>query len=158
MKEAVIKKRFSLLNLALGLLVLIALGIFILPKVEDKVLGAEQDTVVRQLNHQFKKGADTVNVTDESLGKAVAILEIPKIKLVVPVYYGTDDAILSKAVGVVEDTSDVDGGTGKNSVLSAHRGLSQKKLFTNLPQLEMKDRFTLASETGKRVYQVDKIS
>ena len=73
----------------------------------------------------------------------MGIVEIPKIGCALPIYHGTDDAVLQIAVGHLEWSSLPVGGEGTHCVLSGHRGLPSARLFTNLDQLAVGDRFLL---------------
>lgn len=71
----------------------------------------------------------------------MGLIEIPKIHVTLPVYHGTSEDVLQKGAGHLEGTSLPVGGTDTHTVLSAHRGLPEKKMFTNLDQLEAGDVF-----------------
>lgn len=87
----------------------------------------------------------------------IGYLTIDVIGLELPVYHGTDDDILSHAVGHLEGTSIFVGGIGTHSVVSAHRGLPTATLFTNLDHLEIGDTFQFTILDRKITYQVDQI-
>ena len=70
-------------------------------------------------------------------------VEIPSIHCTLPIYHGTDEAVLQIAVGHLEWTSLPVGGEGSHCVLSGHRGLPSAKLFTHLDQLMEGDVFLL---------------
>ena len=59
-------------------------------------------------------------------------VEIPKIRTSLPIYHGTDDAVLQIAIGHLAGSSLPVGGEGTHCVLTGHRGLPSAKLFTNL--------------------------
>ena len=61
---------------------------------------------------------------------------IPKIKVSLPVYHGTENEVLKGAIGHLEGSSLPVGGKGTHCVLSGHRGLPSAKLFTDLDELE----------------------
>jgi len=84
-------------------------------------------------------------------------ITIDKIGLELPVYHGTDDDILSHAVGHLEGTSFPVGGVGTHAVVSAHRGLPSATLFTNLDHLELGDTFQFTILDRTITYQVDQI-
>ncbi|MGI6110209.1 MAG: class C sortase [Eubacteriaceae bacterium] len=84
-------------------------------------------------------------------------IEIPKIRVSIPVYHGTDDAVLSAGVGHIEGTSLPVGGTGTHCALSGHRGLPSSKLFTDLDQLEIGDTFKITVLNETLTYKVDQI-
>ena len=87
----------------------------------------------------------------------MGIVEIPKIGCVLPIYHGTDDAVLQIAVGHLEWSSLPVGGEGTHCVLSGHRGLPNARLFTNLDQLAVGDRFLLRVLDETLTYEVDQI-
>lgn len=70
-------------------------------------------------------------------------LEIPKIKVYLAVYHGTEEETLQKGAGHLEGSSLPVGGESTHACISAHRGLVQKKMFTNLDQMEKGDVFLL---------------
>lgn len=85
-------------------------------------------------------------------------IEIPEIKVALPIYHGTDEGVLQIAVGHIAGSSLPVGGTGTHSVISGHRGLPSAKLFTNLDELEEGDVFMLRVLDETLTYEVDKIS
>ena len=87
----------------------------------------------------------------------MGIAEIPKIGCALPIYHGTDDAVLQIAVGHLEWSSLPVGGEGTHCVLSGHRGLPSARLFTNLDQLAVGDRFLLRVLDETLTYEVDQI-
>lgn len=87
----------------------------------------------------------------------IGYVEVPKINCSLPVYHGTDEAVLQIAVGHIEGSSLPVGGTGTHSVLSGHRGLPSAKLFTDLDQLVEGDIFMLRVLDETLTYEVDQI-
>ena len=84
-------------------------------------------------------------------------IEIPELKVSLPVYHGVDEGVLQIAVGHIPGTSLPTGGTGTHSVLSGHRGLPSAKLFTNLDQLREGDLFLLRVLDETLTYEVDQV-
>ena len=84
-------------------------------------------------------------------------VEIPKINQDLPIYAGTSEDILQKGVGHLEGTSLPIGGNNTHTVLTAHRGLPEKTLFTNLNELEVGDKFYIHNIEKTLAYQVDQI-
>ena len=72
--------------------------------------------------------------------------------------HGTGTEILEKGVGHIEGTSLPIGGKGTHSVLSAHRGLPSAKLFTDLDEIEINDKFFIYILNEKLAYEVDQIN
>lgn len=84
-------------------------------------------------------------------------IEIPKIKSTLPVYHGTDEAVLQIAAGHIEGSSLPVGGSGTHCVISGHRGLPSAKLFSDLDQLIEGDTFALRVLDETLTYEVDQI-
>ena len=84
-------------------------------------------------------------------------INIEKIDVQLPIYHGTDEAVLQIGVGHVEGSSLPTGGEGTHCVLSAHRGLPSARLFTDLDKLEVGDVFTLTVIDLTLTYQIDQI-
>lgn len=84
-------------------------------------------------------------------------VDIPEINVYLPVYHGTSQDVLEKGVGHLENTSLPVGGENTHCVLSAHTGLSDKKLFTDLVLLEEGSSFYLHVLDQTLAYEVDQI-
>lgn len=80
-------------------------------------------------------------------------VRIPKIKVDMPIYHGTDDATLLKGVGHLFGSSLPVGGPSTHAVLTAHSGLGTATMFDNLPSLDKGDAIyiSVAGETLKYV-------
>jgi len=84
-------------------------------------------------------------------------IEIDSIGCSLPIYHGTDDAVLQIAVGHIAGTSLPVGGEGTHCVLSGHRGLPSAKLFTDLDRLGAGDTFVIRTLDEVLTYEVDQI-
>ena len=84
-------------------------------------------------------------------------IEISKIRCTLPIYHGTDDAVLQIAIGHIPGSSLPVGGESTHCVLSGHRGLPSAKLFSKLDQLEVGDTFVLRVLDDVLTYEVDQI-
>ncbi|MBR6221128.1 MAG: class C sortase, partial [Clostridia bacterium] len=84
-------------------------------------------------------------------------IEVPKINCTLPIYHGTDEAVLQIAVGHIEGSSLPIGEPGTHTVLSGHRGLPSAKLFTDLDQMEEGDLFVIRVLDRIMTYEVDQI-
>lgn len=89
---------------------------------------------------------------------AMGVIEIPGITGNLIIYHGTGEDVLQKGVGHLQGSSLPVGGTGSHSVLSAHSGLPDKELFTNLDQMEIGDVFYIHVIDDVLAYQVDQIN
>ena len=90
-------------------------------------------------------------------GGIMGYIEIPTIKLSLPIYHGTDEDVLQIAVGHLDWSSLPVGGESTHCVLSGHRGLPSAKLFTNLDQLVEGDAFVIRTLDEVLTYEVDQI-
>lgn len=90
---------------------------------------------------------------DEVMGS----IEIPKIRVNLAIYHGTGTDSLEKGVGHVQGTSLPVGGESTHAVLAGHRGLANAKLFTDLDQLRIGDKFFLHILNSTLAYEVDQI-
>lgn len=88
----------------------------------------------------------------------IATLEVPALNLELPVYYGTDSETLEHGIGALEISSLPVGGEGTHTVLCGHSGLSSAKLFSDLEEMNVGDRFYLEVLGETLVYEVDQIS
>lgn len=84
----------------------------------------------------------------------MATIEIPKIQVQLPIYHTTNDYSLENGVGHLEGSSLPIGGDSTHSCLSAHRGLPSKRLFTDLDQLVIGDKFFIKVYNRTLAYQV----
>lgn len=84
-------------------------------------------------------------------------IEIPSIKVSLPIYHGVDEGILQVAVGHIPGSALPVGGRGTHCVVSGHRGLPSAKLFTNLDQLVEGDIFMMRVLDETLTYEVDQI-
>ncbi|MDZ5255184.1 class C sortase [Clostridium sp. LIBA-8841] len=90
-------------------------------------------------------------------GSVLGYIEIPSININLPIYFGTSVDTLKKGVGVLEGTSIPIGGVNTHSVLSAHTGLTNQKLFTDIDKLKEGDIFYLHVFKKDLAYKVDQI-
>lgn len=84
-------------------------------------------------------------------------IQIPNIDVNLPIYHGTDEAVLQVAVGHLEGTSLPVGGENTHAALSGHRGLPSAKLFTDLDRVVEGDVFTVTILGQTITYMVDQI-
>lgn len=97
------------------------------------------------------------SLLDVSGNGIIGYIEIPTIKCSLPIYHGTDEAILQIAVGHIEGTSLPVGGSGTHCVLSGHRGLPSARLFTDLDKMVVGDTFMMRVLDETLTYEVDQI-
>ncbi|MDO5501290.1 MAG: class C sortase [Propionibacteriaceae bacterium] len=91
------------------------------------------------------------------LNELMGHVSVPKLALDLPIYAGTQETVLQKGVGHLEGTSLPVGGNNTHTVLTAHRGLPTARLFSELDQLAVGDKFYITNVEGTIAYQVDQV-
>lgn len=81
-----------------------------------------------------------LNANDDGL---MARLRYEAVGVDLAVYHGTSDETLLRGAGHLEGTSLPVGGASTHAVLTAHRGLANATMFSNLDQAEEGDVFTI---------------
>lgn len=122
-------------------------------RIYNKTLGDRMNRFV-MAEEQKKAYAALLNIADNGV---MGYIEIPKVRCNLPIYHGTDEAVLQVAIGHVPGSSLPVGGESTHCVLSGHRGLPSAKLFTNLDELETGDVFMLRVLDETLTYEVDQI-
>lgn len=129
----------------------------------NNVKDEEVDDLIKNIN---KYNYDLFNGTAENElpdclniheGDVLGYIEIPSINIKLPIYYGTSVDILKKGVGVLDGTSLPVGGENTHSVLSAHTGLANQRLFTDIDKLKDGDVFYLHILKKDLAYKVNQI-
>lgn len=117
-------------------------------------------TLPRKQNRFYLSDAERAeyeSVLDATGTGIMGYIEIPSIKVSLPVYHGVSDAILQVAIGHIEGSSFPTGEVGTHVALSGHRGLPSAMLFTQLDKLELGDTFSLTVLNKLFTYEVDQI-
>lgn len=110
----------------------------------------------------FSQGETSIDERYESLlnidgSGMMGYIRIPKIKVEIPIYHGTSESVLQAGVGHFWGTSLPDGGESTHTVLTGHRGLPTKTLFTNMDKLVEGDVFYIKVLDETLAYKVDQI-
>ena len=101
--------------------------------------------------HEYNK---TLDVTGTGI---MGYVTIPRIKVKLPIYHGTDEGVLQVATGHLAGTSLPVGGPTTHAVISGHTGLPSARLFTGLDELKKGDTFAFHVLDDTYTYQVDQI-
>lgn len=116
---------------------------------------AERGTSFELTEEQLQ---DYQSQLDTGTTDVMGYVEIPSINCRLPIYHGTDEAVLQVAIGHLEWSSLPVGGESTHCVISGHRGLPSARLFTDLDQMKEGDIFQLHVLKEVLTYEVDKIS
>ena len=87
-------------------------------------------------------------------GKTLGVVEIPKIKVKLPIFYGTTQGNLIVGAGQIEGTTPI--GEVGNTGISAHRSYTYGHQFNRLDELQEGDEIHITTEAGLYVYRVYK--
>ncbi|MDI6679991.1 class C sortase [Bacillus wiedmannii] len=138
-----------------------------LQKKELERRGKEADADNKQVQHSHQTFEDPFAEKEKRDGKSYAdalnigdvmgYVEIPKIKVKLPIYPGTSEEVLSRGVGHLDKSSLPVGGKGTHTILTGHRGLPSALLFTDLDKMKESDVFYIHSLDKVLAYQVDQI-
>lgn len=81
-------------------------------------------------------------------------IKIDKINVDLPIYHYSTDDVLRKGAGHMEETTLPVGGKATHAAITAHRGLAESRLFTDLDQVDVGDSFTIEVLGDALVYEV----
>jgi LPXTG-site transpeptidase (sortase) family protein len=84
-------------------------------------------------------------------------INIPKIKVYLPILHGASEEALIKGAGHIEQTTLPIGGEGNLAVITAHTGLASAEMFNRLIELETGDIFMIHVLDEILTYEVDDI-
>lgn len=116
--------------------------------------------LIQKPNRFFMTDEDRVvyeSVLNVAGNGVMGTIEIKKLNVNLPIYHGTNEAVLQVAIGHVEGSSLPTGDAGIHCVLSGHRGLPSAKLFTDLDKMQVGDTFRLHVLDEIFTYEVDQI-
>lgn len=128
-----------------------------------------QQKALLEKNEQLKEsgleiGADpfdetvTQSVSQEEYDQhLLGTIDIPKLALNIPLFDTTTAGLLEVGATVLNGTSQPVGGESTHSVITGHRGLPQRELFTNIPKLVMGDSILLNVLGETLAYEVSDI-
>lgn len=136
---------------------LIGLILILYPVISKKYYQAHLDEVVASFNDGYEKASlekASIDKDSEVDGAIFATIEIPKINLHLPIYYGASNEILSNGIGLIENMHESIGGLSTHSILAGHSGIASKELFTNIHKLEIEDVFRINMRDAQLEYSV----
>ncbi len=111
----------------------------------------------RELSEKGEVREEYAHVLDGKDG-IICYVDIPKVDIYLPVYYGTSDEVLAKGCGYLENTSLPVGGKSTHSVISGHTGLPSADMFTRLDELKKGDTFFIHILDKVLTYKVNRIN
>lgn len=128
---------------------------------EAKEYNARLAGTVHVEGDTFQSGAEASREYEQllSIDKSgmMGYIIIPKIDVELPIYHTTSEAVLQSGIGHFPSSSLPVGGRSSHAVLTGHRGLPSRKLFTDLDQIIKGDIFYIRIQGETLAYQVDQI-
>lgn len=94
------------------------------------------------------------NILNVGGNGVMAVIEIPAIEAILPIYHGTSEESLQKGAAHLEGSSFPVGGENTHACISAHRGLPSKEMFTKLDLVSVHDVFYIRVLNQTLAYQV----
>lgn len=119
----------------------------------EKIIPATQTEALAQGESGDVSGLDLDFFEQHTLG----ILTIPSIKVTVPIYDTGTEAFLTKGSALLAGSSFPVGGADTHSVIMAHRGLPEARLFTDLVKVKTGELFFIEVAGETLAYEVDQI-
>lgn len=101
-----------------------------------------------------KLGLKYENIFNPNNNGIMGYLEIPRIRVELPIYHSLEEHGLQKGVGHMEDTALPIGTVGKRSVIAGHTGLANAKLLSDMDQMRIGDVFYIHLLDKQLTYQV----
>ena len=120
----------------------------------NKTISTVQIEDVDKIKESLPPYEDLLNLANNGI---MGYIEIPAINIDLPIYHGTTGAAMEKGAGHMEGTSLPVGGVGTHAVISAHSGMASAKLFTDIDQLKVGDKFYIHVLDEVLAYKVDQI-
>lgn len=87
----------------------------------------------------------------------MARVTLPSIKVDLPVFHGTSESTLRRGAGHLYGSSLPVGGPGTHTVISAHSGMPEARMFDNLHKLKKGDVFVITVLGEQLLYEVERI-
>ena len=169
-------------NIAFVLFFLIGMGITFYPMISSRwneyresLLVAEYQKITEEkagsdlYREMIEKVPDAFSIRDgiqdkeyesllnESGTGLIGTVEIPVIRINIPIYHYTTKSSLEKGAGHLLGSALPVGGENTHCVVSAHRGLPNQKLFTDLNLVQKEDVFYFHILDQTYAYEVDQI-
>jgi sortase A len=115
----------------------------------DPYVSESEDALLRSPVYVAYEELLRVSGTD-----TIGTLSYPGIDIILPIYHGTRDETISKGIGHLYGTSLPVGGPSTHAVLTAHAGLPEAKLLTDLTKARIGDTFWISVLGEDHYYRV----
>lgn len=119
-------------------------------------IGSITDSRTGAVDFAARADKDYWNALDGAQG-VMGTVRIPRIGVTLPIRHGSDESALANGAGHLYGTSLPVGGRSTHTVITAHRGVPDKELFTRLDELKKGDVFYLTVAGRTIAYKVNRI-
>ena len=116
------------------------------------------------VNDPWGEGANDVigttayySILNFDLNGVMGRIEIPAINVDLPIFHSSTPDVLDRGVGHMPHTHFPIGGEGNHAILTAHTGLVNARLFTDLDQVGYGDIFVVTVASERLAYEVIQI-
>ncbi len=110
------------------------------------------------LKDPFSYEQPGVDLTAYGLSEnVIGIIEIPRLKLTMPIYLGATKEHMRHGAVNLGETSLPIGGENTNCVLAAHRGTTKAEMFRNIQEIQVGDDIYITNLWEKLTYRVTEI-
>ena len=123
----------------------------------ERIYAAQQHTDFMYQGEEYEDEEYDSILTPLENSLVMCYIEIPRIRVYLPVTHGTRTEDLEYQVGHMRGTSVPIGGENTHAVIAAHTGLQNADLFTDVVKLEIGDVFYIHVLGEGHVYTVDQI-
>ena len=108
----------------------------------------------RKIKKRYNFEDEYKNVLDLDNNNIMGYIEIPKVRIKLPIYHDVEDNVLQLGVGHLKESSLPIGTVNQNSLLMGHSGLPVAKIFSNLEKLKIDDYITITVLNKEYYYKV----
>ena len=123
----------------------------------NEKLASGKTAIVAPFDNEDTNDTDYFSQLAINADGTMCTIRIPIIDVTLPVYHGVNDSVLQAGAGHLPGTSLPVGGESTHCCISAHRGLPNKTMFTNLDLLTEGDRIYLDVPGDTLAYEVYEI-
>ncbi|QOV18647.1 class C sortase [Blautia liquoris] len=126
-----------------------------MPEDEKKEAIRDIQKIEKEFEENTKKDFQQDLQWDKS-NDIFAVLELPSLKMELPIYLGATEENLGRGIAVIQGTSLPMGGIGTHCVLAGHSGFANHEWFSKISHLDFGDVFYIHNLEGTLSYKVNK--
>ncbi len=124
-----------------------------LPEEDKKAAVAYIQNIEKEFEDNIQKDSQQGLLWNMS-GDIFAVIELPSLKMELPIYLGASEENLGRGIAVIQGTSLPMGGIGTHSVLAGHSGFADHEWFSKIDNLDFEDLFYIHNLEGTLSYKI----